>query len=62
MTKTLREVRLMAMPFFPRIIPGKVTTHAKAIELSGISDQVRTPEIARSHIRHTAIPIKSAVE
>lgn len=44
------------------MMPGKEITHAKTIELTGIKDHVKLPDIAISHIRHTIIPTKSVTE
>ncbi len=42
-------------PFFPNNITGKDAIHVIKIELSVISDHVRVPEIATSHIQHTSV-------
>lgn len=36
--------------------------HAKTMELTGISDHVKLPDIAILQIRHTIIPIKGVTE
>ena len=48
-------------PFFPNNITGKDAIHVIKIELSVISDHVRVPEIATSHIQHTRIPIAMVI-
>ena len=48
-------------PFFPNNITGKDAIHVIKIELSVISDHVRVPEIATSHIQHTRIPITMVI-
>ena len=55
-------MKLTIIPLFPNIILGKDITHAKTIELAGISDHVRLPDIAILQIRHTIIPVKSVTE
>lgn len=60
--KTLRDIKLTMIPFFPSMILGKDMTHAKTMELTGISDHVKLPDIAILQIRHTIIPIKSVTE
>ena len=60
--KMLNDIKLSMMPLFPSMIPGKVITHAKAMELTGIGDHVKLPDIAMLQIRHTIIPTKSVTE
>ena len=60
--KMLNDIKLMMIPLFPSMILGKDMTHAKTMELTGISDHVKLPDIAILHIRHTIIPIKSVTE
>ena len=62
MIKTLNDMKLTTIPLFPNRILGKDTAHAKAMELTGISDHVKLPDIAISQMRHTMIPIKSVTE
>ena len=40
------------MPLFPKIIIGRDITHTNIIELTGISDHVKLPDIAILQIRH----------
>ena len=61
-TKTLNDSKLTMIPLFPSMILGKDITHAKTMELTGISDHVNLPDIAILQIRHTIIPIKSVTE
>ena len=44
--KTLNDIKLTMIPLFPSMILGKVMTHAKTMELTGISDHVKLPDIA----------------
>ena len=44
------------------MILGKDTTHTKTMELIGMSDHVKFPDIAILQIRHTIMPIKSVAE
>ena len=44
------------------MILGKDITHVKIIELTGISDHVKLPDIAILQIRHTIIPTRSVTE
>ena len=60
--KTLNDMKLTIIPLFPNMILGKDMTHAKTIELTGISDHVKSPDTAILQIRHTIIPIKSVAE
>ena len=62
MIKTLRAIRLAIIPLFPNIIVGKERTHAKIIELMGISDHVKLPDSAISQIRQTTTPMISVSE
>ena len=62
MIKTLNDIKLMAIPFFPNRMPGKDMTHANTMELTGMSDQVKLPDIARLQIMHTMIPVKRVTE
>ena len=55
-------MKLTMIPFFPSMILGKAMTHAKTMELTGISDHVKLPDIATLQIRHTIIPVKSVPE
>ncbi len=50
------------IPLFPSIMLGKDMTHAKTMELIGIRDHVKFPDIARLQIRHTIIPVKKVPE
>ena len=62
MTKTLNDMKLTAIPFFPKITLGKDIIYVKTIELIEISDHVNLPVIATSQIIHTIIPTKSVTE
>ena len=62
MAKTLNDIKLTIIPPFPQIILGKDITHANTIELTGINDHVKLPDIAMLQIRHTIIPISSVAE
>ena len=62
MVKTLNDIKLTTIPLFPKIILGKDITHANTIELTGINDHVKLPDIAMLQIRHTIIPINSVAE
>ena len=62
MIKTLNDIKLTTTPLFPNTILGKDMTHAKTMELTGIGDHVKLPDIAILQIRHTMIPIKSVTE
>ena len=62
MIKTLNDIKLTIIPLFPKIILGKDITHAKIMELTGISDHVKLPDIAILQIKHTIIPINSVAE
>ena len=44
--KTLNDIKLTMIPLFPSMILGKDTTHAKTMELTGISDHVKLPDTA----------------
>ena len=61
MIKTLNDIRLMIIPLFPNIMLGNDITHAKTIELTGMSDHVKLPDMAILQIRHTMIPVKSVI-
>lgn len=56
MIKTLNDIKLTTTPLFPNIMLGKDITHAKTMELTGISDHVKLPDIAILQMRHTIIP------
>ena len=43
--KTLNDIKLTTIPFWPSMILGKEITHAKTMELTGISDHVKWPDI-----------------
>ncbi len=58
----LKDARLTSMPFFPETMTGKEITHAKTMELIGISAHVKAPDIAILQIRHTIIAITSVAE
>ena len=60
--KTLKEIKLAMIPLFPSMMPGKNMAHAKTMELTGINDHVKLPDIVILQIRHTIIPIKSVAE
>lgn len=45
-TKMLNDIKLTIIPLFPSMILGKDMTHAKTMELAGISDHVKLPDIA----------------
>ena len=62
MIKMLNDIKLKTIPFFPSRMPGKDMTHAKTMELTGMSDHVNLPDIARLQIMHTIIPVKSVIE
>ena len=62
MIKTLNEIRLFRIPFFPNIRPGMDITHANTMETMGIGDHDRPPVIARSQMQHTMSPIKRIIE
>ncbi len=62
MVKTLNDIKLTIIPLFPKIILGKDITHANTIELTGINDHVKLPDIAMLQIRHAIIPINSVAE
>ena len=62
MIKTLYDIKLTIIPLFPKTIPGKDITHANTIELTGINDHVKLPDIAILQIRHTIIPVNSVAE
>lgn len=61
-TKILNDIKLAAILFFRNLIHGKDTTHANAIELPEISDHVKPPDIAISHMQHIIIPARSVIE
>ena len=44
--KTLNDTKLTINPLFPKIILGKDITHANIIELTGMNDHVKLPDIA----------------
>ena len=60
--KILNDIKLNLIPFLPKIILGNVISHAITDELTGIGDHVSVPDIAKSQIRHTIIPVKSTAE
>lgn len=60
--KTLNDTKLTMIPLFPKIILGKDIIHANIIELTGMNDHVKLPDIAILQIRHTMIPINSVAE
>ena len=62
MTKILIDIKLPRIPFFPKIIIGNDTTQVNIIELIGIRDHVKLPDIAISQIAHTINHIKRVAE
>ena len=58
----LTDIRLTKSPFFPNMILGTDITHAKAIERTGIRDQVKRPDRARSQMRQTIMPTRRVTE
>lgn len=60
--KILNDIKLAIILFFLSTIPRKNISHAKIIELTGISDHVKLPDIAMLQIIHTIIPVRSVAE
>lgn len=60
--KILIDINPPRNPFLPNIITGNDTTQANIIELIGIRDHVKLPDIAISQMAHTINPINSVVE
>lgn len=56
------DIRLAGNPFFPDRTIGNNATQAKMIELIGIRDHVRLPDIAILQMAYTRSPMNNAVE
>lgn len=62
MVKILSEIKDQSIPLLPHLITGTTISQANRIELTGYSDQVNVPDMAKSQITHTVIPKKRNAE
>ncbi|MBD5556014.1 MAG: hypothetical protein HDQ95_11950 [Roseburia sp.] len=58
MIKVLSDIKLPTIPFLPNMVLGKQIIHAKIIELNGMSDHDKRPDMAMSQIRE---PMKKSL-